>query len=106
MEPAFKEIVMPRFVLPNAPEGQVIIGGRYAFVDGVMSVPKKSEAEKLSKILCRFHGCQLVQDEAVEVEVEVAPPSNGSLAAEVTKVGQAEKSETKDARKPEVKAAK
>ena len=95
---------MPRFVLPNAPEGQVIIGGRYAFVDGVMSVPKKSDAEKLSKILCRFHGCQLVQDEVVEVEV--ATPSNGSLAAEVTKVGQAEKSETKDARKPEVKAAK
>ncbi len=75
---------MPKFVLPNAESGQTIIAGRYAFVDGEMPV-SKGEALKLERILCRFHGCELVYEN--EQAVEQTEAENSSLAVDVTKAG-------------------
>jgi hypothetical protein len=75
---------MPKFVLSNAEKGQTVLAGRYAFVDGEMQV-SKSDALKLERILCRFHGCEVVYDEEPQSEKKEAKDS--SLAADVTKTG-------------------
>lgn len=89
---------MPKFVLPNAEKGQTVLAGRYAFVDGEMQV-SKSDALKLERILCRFHGCQVVYDEEPQADKKEAADS--SLAADVTKTGSKveAKAETKAAAK-------
>ena len=92
---------MPKFVLPNAEKGQTVIAGRYAFVDGEMQV-SKSDALKLERILCRFHGCQVVYDE--EPQAEKQESTDSSLAADVTKTGA--KAEAKTEAKTEAKPAK
>jgi hypothetical protein len=88
---------MPKFVLSNAEKGQTVLAGRYAFVDGEMQV-SKSDALKLERILCRFHGCEVVYDEEPQSEKKEAKDS--SLAADVTKTG------SKAEAKPETKVAK
>ena len=90
---------MPKFVLPNAEKGQTVLAGRYVFVDGEMQV-SKSDALKLERILCRFHGCQVVYDE--EPQAEKKESTDSSLTADVTKTGA--KVEAKAAAKTEAKA--
>ncbi len=92
---------MPKFVLPNAEKGQTVIAGRYAFVDGEMQV-SKSDALKLERILCRFHGCQVVYDE--EPQAEKQESTDSSLSADVTKTGA--KAEAKTEAKPAKSEAK
>lgn len=75
---------MPKFVLPNAEKGQTVLAGRYAFVDGEMQV-SKSDALKLERILCRFHGCEVVYDD--EPQTQKSEAADSSLSADVTKSG-------------------
>jgi len=85
---------MPKFRLPKAEKGTVVINDRYVFVDGEMPV-SKSDAPLIARILVEYHGCELVEDE--EVEEKPAEKADGSLTADKTKA------ETKAA---ETKAAK
>lgn len=77
---------MPKFVLPKAlKERTVVINDRYAFIDGEMNV-SNSDAKKLERILCRFHGCELVEDAKASEEVaETVEPAKPTLAAAATK---------------------
>lgn len=95
---------MPKFILPDAEPGTVIINDRYRFVDGVMPV-SKADAPMIARILCEYHGCELVEDE--EVEAELVPAESGSLAVDNTKSGAADVQKA-PAQKPaaEAKAAK
>ena len=92
---------MPKFLLPNAEPGTVIINDRYRFVDGVMPV-SQADAPMIARILCEYHGCELVDDEEVAGEDSKVAES-GSLAVDVTKNEPAV--EVKPA-KQEAKAAK
>ena len=92
---------MPKFLLPNAEPGTVIINDRYRFVDGVMPV-SQADAPMIARILCEYHGCKLVDDEEVAGEDSKVAES-GSLAADITKNEPA--AEVKPA-KQEAKAAK
>ena len=78
---------MPKFILPKAEKGVVVINDRYCFVDGVMPV-SKADAPLIARILCEYHGCELVEDE--EIEAELVPAESGSLAVDNTKTGAAE----------------
>lgn len=75
---------MPKFKLPNAEPGSVVINERYHFVDGVMPV-SKTDAPMIARILCEYHGCTLVEDEEVEADQSIA--ESGSLAVDNTKTG-------------------
>ena len=76
---------MPKFILPNAEKGVVVINERYRFVDGVMPV-SAADAPLIAKILCDYHGCELVQDEKTETADVVAADS--ALTAENTKTAE------------------
>lgn len=84
---------MPKFVLPEAAEGQTVIAGRYAFVNGEMPV-SKSDALKLERILCRFHGCSIVYEDEKLADAE--PSTDSALTVDVTKTGS--KAEAKSAK--------
>ena len=75
---------MPKFILPDAEPGTVIINDRYCFVDGVMPA-SKSDAQLLARILCEYHGCELIEDE--EVEASQITAESASLAVDNTKTG-------------------
>ncbi len=73
---------MPKFKLPNAEKGTVVLNDRYVFVDGEMPV-SKADAPLIARILVEYHGCELIEDEEV---AETKPaPVDGSLTAEKTK---------------------
>lgn len=73
---------MPKFILPGAPEGTKILNDRYEFVDGVLEA-SAADAPLLERVLCRFYGCELVQDPVSESTGEAA--QSGSLAVDATK---------------------
>lgn len=79
---------MPKFVLPKSLNTgkDVVISGRYAFVNGEMPC-SKGDAEKLEKILCRFHGCTLVYEEPAEKADDKGAGANAnpSLKVDATK---------------------
>lgn len=77
---------MPKFVLPNDDKSSKVIAGRYMFVDGEM-VTSVSDALKLEKILCRFHGCSVVYDSEPVSAGKLS--ADTSLAVDVTKTGAA-----------------
>lgn len=93
---------MPKFILPDAEPGSVVICDRYHFVDGVMQV-SKADATMIARILCEYHGCELVEDD--EVEAELIPAESASLAVDNTKTGVAPAAEPVKAKAAETKAA-
>lgn len=86
---------MPKFILPGKPKGRKVINDRYVFVDGEMPASTR-DAQMLEKILCRYHGCELVYED-VKAVVEEAPAKASSLKTESTRTFAKAKAETKEA---------
>lgn len=83
---------MPKFILPNGDKSTLVINDRYGFIDGEMPV-SKADAPMIAKILCEYHGCELIQDP--EVEVEKAEVKDSALTVDNTKTGEAKTSAAK-----------
>lgn len=92
---------MPKIKLPGDDKSTKIVAG-CLFVDGEMTV-SNSELNGVANVLVRFHGCEVVADEAVQKPAATDSKASGSLAAAETKTGEV-KVEVKPEVKPEVKA--
>lgn len=92
---------MPKIKLPNGCKDTVVLAG-CQFVDGELPV-SNAELEGVANVLVRFHGCEVVTDEAVEESSAKVEAASGSLAAKETKAGEVA-AEVKPAAKAEVKA--
>lgn len=77
-----------QFQLPYKAPGVKVIGNAQ-FVDGVCTV-SASEANKMERILVRFHGCKATEIVEVQEEpVSEGQPTQPTLAVESTKAGEA-----------------
>jgi len=92
---------MPKIKLPGDDKSTKIVAG-CLFIDGEMTV-SNSELEGVANVLVRFHGCEIVADEAVQEPAAKSEAASGSLAASETKASEA-KADVKVEAKAEAKA--
>lgn len=87
---------MPKFILPDAPEGVHVVNDRYRFVNGEMPV-SNADAPMIAKILCEYHGCELVYDQEAASDTDKQPAPDAALTVDNTK--KTAESEVKPAKK-------